>query len=334
MIRVFCIDIGYSLKRECRRWKENAASYPGQALYGINHFEEFQTETVFEWCEHGYFYGKWYAPLDEIIKLISLVRYRKDYDLIYIPHAYYSRWLVVLKRLGILRKPIVVCMHNKNNLRGLITACDYVITINPCLAKLLIQQYPQVKVEYIPLLPEDKTDLCNETNIKYDVVSIGNTKRDYSTLVKAMRGLPYRCLIVTDQAINDVPENVSVINGKLGYEECLKLYAQARVIVIPINADAVNGVFGLTSLVDALCACKPIVVTKTTGLGISIEENQLGTEVKACDVDSMKKAILELLENNDLWETTNNNLRNYKINNSMKDSSKRICRIFREILGK
>ncbi len=333
MIKVFCIDIGYSFKTECKKWERDMTTYPGQALYGINHFKEQGVIPVFEWCGHGYFYGKWYAGLDELIKLGSMLRYRKEYDLIYIPHAYYSRWIACLKRLGIIRKPIVVCMHNKNNLRGLIKTCDYILTINPNLEVELKRKYPQLNINYIPLMPEKEVMLETET-IKYDIISIGNTKRDYLLLIKAVAGLPYKCLIVTSQNIGSVPENVTVINDKLDYAECLTLYMQSKIIVIPIIAEATEGVFGLTSLVDALCTCKPVVVTKTTGLGIQIEKNQLGVEVEADSVNAMREAVLQLMQNEKLRDTISNNIKVFKECNNMAYSAKEICKAFKETLSK
>lgn len=332
MIKVFCIDIGYSFKTECKKWEGNGTAYPGQALYGINHFKEQGVMPVFEWCEHGYFYGKWYAGLDELIKLTSMLKYRKDYDLIYIPHAYYSRWIVCLKKLRIIKKPVVVCMHNKNNLRGLIKACDCVLTINPNLEKELKRRYSKLNIKYIPLMPEKEVKL-ETTTVKYDIISIGNTKRDYPLLTKAAGGLPYKCLIVTAQDIGNVPENVTVINDRLDYAECLALYMQSKIIAIPITAEATEGVFGLTSLVDALYTCKPVVVTKTTGLGIQIEKNRLGMEAEAGNTEAMRKAIQQLMQDEELRDKISNNIKKFKERNNMENSAGEICKAFKEIMN-
>ena len=334
MIKVFCVDIGYSLKSECNKWEENECSYPGQALYGVNHFKKFGVEPVFEWCDHGYFYGQWYAIIDEFIKFVSLLRYRKEYDILYIPHAYYSRWIILLKKMKLIRKPIVVCMHNKNNLRELIRACDYVITINPALEKILKEQYPNLKIKYIPLLPEKNNHLLNRAEKKYDIISIGNTQRDYQTLVEAMRGLPYTCLIVTAQTLRSVPENVIVVNKNLQYSECLELYMQSEIIVIPIVEAAVKGVFGLTSLVDALYVGKPVIVTRTTGMGIPVKKNNFGLEVEAGSSDSMREAIIQLMSNQEQRKVIAECIQQTQKYCNMEVSAKEICKIFSEIMEK
>lgn len=334
MTGVFCIDLGYSLKARCREWEADVTAYPGQALYGINHFKEFDVCPVFEWCEHKDFFGKWYAVLDELIKLISMVRYRKEYQLIYIPHAHYSRWLLLLKKLKLIKKPIVVCMHNKNNLWGLIRVCDYVITINPNLEKKLLGQYEGLKIKYIPLLAERKSGRSFEGKIRYDIISIGNTYRDYQVLLEAMEGLTYNCLIVTSQGCKGVPPNVTVINDKLSYERCLELYMQAKVIALPVAPEAEQGVFGLTSLVDALYVEKPVIVTRTTGIGIPIDQNHLGIEVEAGSPVSMRQAICRLLGDDVQRDMISHNIKEFNRINNMKKSAGEICEIFNEILKK
>ncbi len=334
MIKVFCIDIGYSLKAKCRRWEESVTSYPGQALYGINHFKEFGVEPVFEWCEHSDFYGKWYSVVDEVIKIISLIKCRNDYDLIYVPHAHYSRWLIVLRQLKILNRPIVVCMHNKNNLYGFIKGSDFVITINPNLLDKLKQQYNPSKVRYIPLLPEQAIESGAEPEVKYDIISIGNTYRDYKILVEAMADLPYNCLIATSHVLKDIPANVTVINEKLEYSECLCLYRQAKVIVLPVLEEAQEGVFGLTSLIDALYVEKPVIITRTKGMGILVEKNNLGIEVKVADADSLKRAICQLMLDEEKRRSISYNIKKFKKENSMEKSAEEICSVFKEIIRK
>lgn len=334
MIGVFCVDIGYSLKRESKKWEQNVRSYPGQALYGVNHFREFEIEPIFECCEHDYFYGKWYAFIDEFIKLASIIKSYKKIDLIYFPHAYYSRWIVFLKRFNILKKPIVACLHNKNNLFGFIKSCDYVFTINPTLCKKLKEQYPDACIEYIPLLPESRIKLQDKGVYRYDVISIGNTKRDYQTLIEAMRGLEYRCLIVTDLKMQNIPENVTIIHEHVAYENCLELYASSRIIAIPIQENAEEGVFGLTSLIDAISVERPIIVTKTKGLGIPIADEGLGLEVEIGNSQQMQNAILQLLRDKEEWDRCRDSLRKYRLDHNMESSTKKMCQIFREIVKK
>ena len=109
---------------------------------------------------------------------------------------------------------------------------------------------------------------------------------------------------------------------------------QALVIAIPIIPKAMDGVFGLTSLIDALYVEKPVIVTKTKGMGIPIEQYCLGVEVEVGSVSSMREAVCQLMMNEENRVTISKNMKKFKRENNMERSSKDICKIFGEILGK
>lgn len=330
-MNVFCVDIGYSLKRDLQIWENNNCSYAGHILYGVNHMEENDLHPIFEYGQHGMIYGKWYMFFDEIVKFFSLLMKRKEIDAIWIPHAYYSKWIPILRKLKLIKTPVIVCMHNKNNLRGFIYGCDEIVTINPCLYEQLCGEYPTLKdrIHFIPLAPEI-IDISDDSSIeKVDVISIGNTKREFEVLVDAMKSLPFSCRIITQNFYGkkDLPDNVEVVNSSISYAECLKQYQSAKIIVIPLKKDIANGVFGLTSLVDAFTVGKPIVVTKTRGIGIPIQDWECGIEVN--DSAEMSGAIKRLMQDQVYSEKIRNNICTKKESFNMRNSSKMLCEIIR-----
>ena len=334
-ISVFCVDLGYSLKKNLQDWKKNHKSYPGHILYGVNHMEENGLNLVFEFGQHGMVYGKWYKYADELLKLISLFVKCKQIDAIWIPHAGYSKWIPILRKLRLIRVPVIGCLHNKNNLRCFIYGLDKVITINPRLYDRLCQKYPDKKkdISYIPLAPElvEMTDSTVEKSV--DVVSIGNTKRDFRVLIKAMQNLPYSCRIISTK-INyqgNIPKNVEIIDHEISYEECLRQYAAAKVIVISLSDDVGEGVFGLTSLVDAFTVSKPLVITKTKGIGIPVAEWKCGIEVN--NQAEMTEAIKRLLEDTAYREEIRKNIEDRKKSFNMPDSSSRISQVIKDAVG-
>lgn len=330
-MNVFCVDLGYSLKRDLHIWENDNCSYAGHILYGVNHMEENGIHPIFEFGQHGMIYGKWYMFVDEIVKFFSLFLRRKEIDAIWIPHAYYSKWIPILRKLKLIKTPVIVCMHNKNNLRGFIYGCDKIVTINPCLYEQLRSEYPDIedRIHFIPLAPEI-INISDRNAVKeVDVISIGNTKRDFEMLIEAMRPLPFSCRIITNNFCKseDLPANVEVINGSISYSECLQQYQAAKIIVIPMKKDVENGVFGLTSLVDALTVGKPIVVTKTKGIGIPIEDWECGVEVN--DSAEMTAAIERLMQNRDYYTKMTENILSRRESFNMRKSSKALCEIIR-----
>lgn len=331
-MNVFCVDIGYSLKKDLEKWENNHMSYAGHILYGVNHMRENGIMPIFELGEHGYIYGKWYECLDEFIKAFSLFIKHREIDAIYIPHAYYSKWIVVLHKMRVIKAPVIVCLHNKNNLRGFLSACDKIVTINPYLYACLQEDYPERKndIQFIPLAPEQIGVNKEDMKPEVDVISIGNTKRDFELLVKAMTGLPYTCKIISDKFEKmELPENVEVVHGQLSYEDCLKEYAKAKVIALPLSKDVEEGVFGLTSLVDALTVGKPVIVSKTKGIGIKIQELGCGIEVDGAM--EMARAIQKLLENEEYREKIESRIAEVKLDFNMQKSSRKLCEIIKQM---
>lgn len=330
-MNVFCVDLGYSLKRDLKIWNNDNCSYAGHILYGVNHMEENGIHPIFEFGQHGMIYGKWYMFLDEIVKFFSLFLKRKEIDAIWIPHAYYSKWIPLLRKLKLIKTPVIVCMHNKNNLRRFIYGCDEIVTINPCLYEQLCSEYPDIedRIHFIPLAPESISIPENDTVQSVDVISIGNTKRDFGILIEAMRKLPYSCRIITNNLDNrdNLPPNVEVMDGNLSYAECLARYQAAKIIVIPMKRDIDNGVFGLTSLVDALTVGKPVVVTKTKGIGIPVQDWECGIEVN--DSAEMSAAIERLMQDRDYYTKMTENILHRRESFNMRKSSKALCEIIR-----
>lgn len=334
-IGIFCVDIGYSIKKNLRLWEENNNSYPGHILYGVNHMEENGLRLVFEFGQHGMVYGKWYKWVDELIKFVSLIAKHKQIDAIWISHAAYSKWIPILRMLHIIKVPVVGCLHNKNNLRCFIYGLDKIVTVNPYLYYKLCERYPDKKgdISFIPLAPELVDLSAYRESDSVDVISIGNTKRDFGTLIDAMRGLPYSCRIISNSIHYSgvIPDNVEIVSHEISYEECLQQYVSAKIIVISISDDVKEGVFGLTSLVDAFTVSKALVITKTKGIGVPVEKWKCGIEVS--NQAEMREAIKKLMEDDVYREEIEKNIMERKQSFNMLDSSRRISQIISDVVN-
>ena len=53
------------------------------------------------------------------------------------------------------------------------------------------------------------------------------------------------------------------------------MYEKNSIIAIPVSETG-GGVFGLSSILDALSMCKPILASNTQGLGLDINKLELG----------------------------------------------------------
>ena len=79
---------------------------------------------------------------------------------------------------------------------------------------------------------------------------------------------------------------------------------------------------------------KPVIITRTKGMGISVEKNNLGLEVNVADADSLRQAICQLMLDEEKRQSISYNIKKFKKENSMEKSAEEICSVFREIVRK
>jgi glycosyltransferase involved in cell wall biosynthesis len=136
------------------------------------------------------------------------------------------------------------------------------------------------------------------------IVSAGTSKRDYETLVRAARDINCRvkiyCSVHSAPAVSPLPSNVRVYAGDgtydvIAYRELFAEYEQAAVVAIPLKD--IRMLAGLTSLLDAMLAGKPVIMTKNTGIDIDIEAAGIGLWVEPGDVRGWRDAIDYLTAN-------------------------------------
>lgn len=104
------------------------------------------------------------------------------------------------------------------------------------------------------------------------VLSVGQERRDYGTLLAAARALPMLRFVVVAgsawanrKAIGEsLPPNVT-IRQNLSYTDLRNLYARAALVVLPLEAD-VRSAAGATALREAMAMEKAVIRTETPGL--------------------------------------------------------------------
>lgn len=135
------------------------------------------------------------------------------------------------------------------------------------------------------------------------VVSAGMLKRDYPTLVEAMRGLDVSAEIAAFSPWvrgagpdgSSLPANVHFT--RLSPTDLRALYARARLIAIPLEAS--NAQSGSLVIYESLAMGKPVVVTRTVGQGALeiIREGETGFYTEPGDVRRWREIIQYLCDN-------------------------------------
>ena len=135
---------------------------------------------------------------------------------------------------------------------------------------------------------------------EFCVVSLGSTARDFTLLFTAIDSLNVAGIVNAPSDLT-LPRSVrhladvAAAEGynrfeETSYERPMVAWRQASVFAIPLTGPF-DGPVGLTEVNDALALGRPIVMTRTPGLGFDIEAEGLGIWVDPHDPDGWTRAI-------------------------------------------
>ncbi len=165
------------------------------------------------------------------------------------------------------------------------------------------------RIVVIPYLVDQKfwrpIDVASE-----GICSVGNSKRDYATLIEAMRGLEIRCRIVTQvrpsqksnsdsdatssslTEISNLPDNV--VLRPASPVELRAIYARSRFVVVPLFPSF--GDYGVSTVLEAMAMGKAIICSRTYGQIDLLENGINGIFVRPGDPQDLREAIQYLYE--------------------------------------
>ena len=310
------------------KWKKGV--YPGHHLWGFLAMRnDSDIEMIILRHEKYKFLNRignliGIGKLDQQIRAVWLLR---KCDMIYSPYAASNTKLIIfLKWLGIIRKPVVIVVHQrllKNDhkspfvrsfIKKLILKYDSIIFLSENLKQQLKQNLniPEkvVKEKYFDFNwgPDEyfydkysKPKMAKDTNC---IISAGHTGRDFETIIEAFRTIDFTLKIYcTPDSVpktKDIPDNVIIdADPKVTYKDLVKEFEDGRFFLIPLKGNF-TGTTGLTSLFDNLAMGKPVIMSKNPYIDLDIEKEGIGLYVKQGDVEDWRRAITSLLHNYDL----------------------------------
>jgi glycosyltransferase involved in cell wall biosynthesis len=145
------------------------------------------------------------------------------------------------------------------------------------------------------------------------ICAAGNSRRDYATLIEAMRGLPIRCHIVTQakpayqrsgdwdltgKSISAVDLPANVISGPAPPVELRTTYARSRFVVVPLFPSFRDS--GITSVAEAMAMGKAVICSRIYGQIDFVEDGKTGLFVPPGDPQALRAAIQYLWEHPDI----------------------------------
>jgi glycosyltransferase involved in cell wall biosynthesis len=129
----------------------------------------------------------------------------------------------------------------------------------------------------------------------------GLERRDYPTLVEAVRGLDVEVEIAAASpwscsrdglGSTDLPPNVRL--RRCSHRELRDLYAASLATVVPLVENDMQA--GITTIAESLAMGRPVVATRTTGQRGTVVDGVTGLEVPPGDAAALRRAIRWLLD--------------------------------------
>jgi glycosyltransferase involved in cell wall biosynthesis len=132
------------------------------------------------------------------------------------------------------------------------------------------------------------------------VLSVGAERRDYPTLLDAVRGLGARAVIVASSAWAG-PQEVAAegddwvdVRRGVPYRELRDLYDRAAAVVVAVEPGADYGA-GVNALQEGLAMARPVILTETPGLEGYLDDGQTGRLVPAGDPQALREVLAAVL---------------------------------------
>lgn len=235
----------------------------------------------------------------------------KDVKLIYCHILQFASFLSFLRRIGVLRIPVLCISHDvlseETTKLEVWNGIDKVVclgerTMDLCVAKANI---PERHRQYINWGADLKftRQYKQETPPTRDFfIATGVANRDYELLIDVFRDLPDLKLIIYSSNCNiiDLPSNV-VIDRNMSRSSMSKLlygYYNAIASLIPLKKqlDFCNGA---TILYESMAMSCPVIVTNAKANLLDAEKEGIGLNVPFGDKSAWKKSLLKMAEDMD-----------------------------------
>lgn len=300
------IEIG----RTYAGWK--VGDVPGHWLYGATHLSDLGWDVLYH--EPKWHHQRWKLSLHTAY---TIIRRRKDFDILYATTFRGLEIVVFLHALGIFRKPVAVWHHQpvtraKNLFREWAARLFYrgldgmFFFSNKIIADSLHSIKAKPSKMHIAHWGADldfyDKILATDGNIRRTgFISTGKEKRDMPTLVQAFNetkktldiyicssygGINYRSLFSSLSLKSNI--QLHWAENMVPVELCRQVNAASCVVIC---CEETNYTVGLTTLVEAWGLGIPVICSRNPQMPVDIDKEGCGITVPYGNVEAWKKAI-------------------------------------------
>ena len=268
---------------------------------------------------------KFLGDLDQQLRIFLA---KDRYDVIYSAHHLTTALLALLRKVGLLNKPIVTVAHRsfkKSVFSQLFTSLfiegnDKILCLSEATERHLRESFSisKEKLDVLSWCIDINYEKLRDEAIDFDIskshyiLSSGRTYRDYETLLSAFQQINYSLRILGCSPVanekdarslysdaSQLPKNISFVDKFIPTPEALDEIKQAYAVAVPLQIYSKDpcSAFGVTSLLEAMAMGKAVIITRNDYLGIDVEKEGIGLIVEPGDVEGWRKAIKFLLDN-------------------------------------
>ena len=233
-------------------------------------------------------------------------------DAIYAPCQTQIQTLTYLRALGLIRVPIIFLAHHRlvrgrlgRMFRPLTRLMLQGVAAVPALSRVVADEANGLAGRSVGTALAWGPDAGFYPPAEYPgqgVLAAGRTGRDFVTFGRAASTAktPVTILTLREGAPAELisfASNVTIVMAErfIDYSTTARMFASSRALAIPMLAQ--NGLCGLTSLMDALGAGKPVIMTRNPLIDLDIEALGIGRWVDAGDVAGWVDALRFFTDN-------------------------------------
>ncbi|NNF08362.1 MAG: glycosyltransferase family 4 protein [Candidatus Eisenbacteria bacterium] len=195
-------------------------------------------------------------------------------------------------------------------------------------------QLPETRFLFMPYKANHSKELPYKLSLDNYVFAGGNSKRDYDTLLTAIKGTGIPLVISsTDPEVKSSLRDLSNVTVVSAVEpEFAELQAASRFVVMPMHEEGIRGA-GEANICNAMWHGKPVIAADNISAHEYIQHGQTGFVVPSGDTKALRDHIIRLWNNPELTRTMGEAAHRHVVENFTQSSFSQRLRRLSAILG-
>lgn len=152
---------------------------------------------------------------------------------------------------------------------------------------------PRTRIKFFPIAPP-KYFFDHSSEVGNYIFSYGNSDRDYDTLVKAVDGLPFKLVILSQAYVpkRPLPKNIVIITQPHYGIDLVKLILGSRMVVLPLVSYNVSA--GQTAFLESMALGRTVIIAENMATVEYAVNGESAFFYKAGDSNQLRELIKNL----------------------------------------